>query len=108
MQVAAPQGQKSKIRALLMQGARIFFRVEEIRREIHMRGLKEAISQRLVTTYIEKIPPKRKDFPISAIRSQLSVSRPCASEVRAGKRRPHPRHWKALAQLVGVSVTSSF
>jgi hypothetical protein len=26
-----------------------------------------------------------------------------AADIRAGRRRPHPRHWQALAQLVGAS-----
>jgi hypothetical protein len=28
---------------------------------------------------------------------------PYAAEIRAGRRRPHPRHWEALAKLAGVS-----
>lgn len=52
-------------------------------------------------TYLGEIQPKLKNFPISAIQSQLGVSRPYASEVRVGRRRPHPRHWQVLAELVG-------
>jgi hypothetical protein len=37
------------------------------------------------------------------IRSALGVSVTYAVATRAGRHRPHPRHWKALAQLVGVS-----
>jgi len=25
-----------------------------------------------------------------------------AADIRAGRRRPHPRHWQALAELVGI------
>ena len=32
------------------------------------------------------------------------ISEPYATGIRAGKRRPHPRHWLALAQLVAVSA----
>ena len=30
------------------------------------------------------------------------ASIPYASAIRSGRRVPHPRHWQALAQLVGV------
>ena len=33
---------------------------------------------------------------------RIGVSRWCASRIRQGYR-PHPRHWLALAKLVGVS-----
>ena len=36
----------------------------------------------------------------SAIARQIGVSRCYASLIRAGRRRPHPRHWQALAGLV--------
>ena len=38
------------------------------------------------------------------IMSALGVLVACAVAIRAGRRRPHPRHWKALAELVGVSA----
>jgi CRISPR-associated protein Cas1 len=40
----------------------------------------------------------------SAIRSRIGVSRWYAGRIREGYR-PHPRHWLALAELVGVSGT---
>ena len=54
-------------------------------------------------TYTEKTQPRLAEFPVSAISSALGVSRPYASDIRAGKRRPHPRHWEVLAQLAGIS-----
>jgi hypothetical protein len=39
---------------------------------------------------------------ITTIASRLGVSEFYAADIRAGRRRPHPRHWEALAQLVGV------
>jgi len=30
------------------------------------------------------------------------VSEPYSSDIQAGKRMPHPRHWQALAKLAGV------
>jgi len=35
--------------------------------------------------------------------SQL-LSRWYVGRIRAGRRRPHPRHWQALAKLAGVSA----
>jgi hypothetical protein len=33
----------------------------------------------------------------------MGISKPYAINIRSGKRVPHPRHWKTLAQLTGVS-----
>jgi CRISPR-associated endonuclease Cas1 len=57
-------------------------------------------------TYLEKIQPRLAGITYSAIASALGVSAPYAADIRAGRRRPHPRHWQALAQLVGVSEDS--
>jgi CRISPR-associated endonuclease Cas1 len=54
-------------------------------------------------TYSDRIIPLLKNFSRSQIASALDVSIPYAAAVRAGRRRPHPRHRKALAKLVGVS-----
>jgi hypothetical protein len=51
-------------------------------------------------TYIEKIQPRLAGLTNGVIASALRVSMPYASEIRVGKRVPHPRHWKALADLV--------
>jgi hypothetical protein len=40
---------------------------------------------------------------ISTIALTLGVSLPYASDIRAGRRQPHPRHWLSLARLVAVS-----
>jgi hypothetical protein len=39
--------------------------------------------------------------------STLGISGPYATDIRAGGRRPHQRHWEKLARLVGVSTTDS-
>jgi CRISPR-associated endonuclease Cas1 len=52
-------------------------------------------------TYLGKIQPLLAGLTQSAIASALGLSKPYASEIRAGKRRPHPRHWQALAELAG-------
>jgi CRISPR associated protein Cas1 len=54
-------------------------------------------------TYVEKIQPLLDGFTNKVIAETLSASMPYAADVRTGRRRPHPRHWQALAELVGVS-----
>jgi hypothetical protein len=54
-------------------------------------------------TYLQKIQPRLPGITYSAIASALGVSKPYAADIRSGRRRPHPRHWEALAELVGVS-----
>jgi CRISPR-associated endonuclease Cas1 len=40
---------------------------------------------------------------IPVIASALRVSLPYATDIRSGKRIPHPRHWEALTMLAGLS-----
>ena len=40
---------------------------------------------------------------IATISSTLGISEPYAAEIRAGRYRPHPRHWIPLAKLVGFT-----
>jgi CRISPR-associated endonuclease Cas1 len=54
--------------------------------------------------YVKQVQPGLASVPKSRIRSALGVSEPYSSHIRAGKRIPHPRHWQALAELVGVSA----
>jgi CRISPR-associated endonuclease Cas1 len=51
--------------------------------------------------YSEKIQPLLAAMSVSVIARQISVSRWYASRIRQGCR-PHPRHWLALANLVGL------
>jgi len=51
--------------------------------------------------YMRQIQPKLADATLSEIASVIGVSIPYAVAIRSGRRRPHPRHWLALAQLVG-------
>jgi CRISPR associated protein Cas1 len=55
-------------------------------------------------TYVERIQPRLAGVTISALASTLGVSDYYAADIRAGRRRPHPRHWEALAELVKVSA----
>jgi CRISPR-associated endonuclease Cas1 len=54
-------------------------------------------------TYVRQIQPRLAEVTISAITSTLGVSESYAADIRAGRHRPHPRHWQALEQLVGLS-----
>jgi CRISPR-associated endonuclease Cas1 len=56
------------------------------------------------TVYAAQVHPKLANYSISRIAMTLGVSLPYASDIRAGRRRPHPRHWLALAGLVGESL----
>lgn len=55
--------------------------------------------------YVEQIQPLLKGKKVREIATAMRVSRPYAAFVRSGRRRPHPRHWLALADLVGVTQT---
>ncbi len=52
--------------------------------------------------YAQKIQPLLRGVTNSQIATLLGVSKPYASAMRAGRRRPHPRHWQALAELVNA------
>ena len=52
--------------------------------------------------YVKRVQPALIQVAKSQIRSTLGVSEPYASEIQAGKCVPHPRHWRALAELAGV------
>jgi hypothetical protein len=52
--------------------------------------------------YLQRIQPRLCGLTNSTIASALFVSKPYAADIRAGRRGPHPRHWSALSELVGV------
>jgi len=52
-------------------------------------------------TYLGKVQPLLARLTNKTVASALGSSIPYASAIRAGRRVPHPRHWQALAQLVG-------
>ena len=54
-------------------------------------------------TYLQKIQPRLTGITVPFISSALGVSNPYAADIRAGRHRPHPRHWQTLPGLVGVS-----
>jgi CRISPR-associated endonuclease Cas1 len=49
--------------------------------------------------YREKIQPRLADITAPVISSVLNISVAYATDIRAGKRQPHTRHWLALARL---------
>jgi hypothetical protein len=49
--------------------------------------------------YMQRIQPKLAEITVRALASAIDVSLPYATDIRAGRRRPHPRHWQALANL---------
>ncbi len=52
--------------------------------------------------YGTTVQPLLADFTLPAIAKATGVSTSAAAKWRAGRRIPHPRHWAALAGLVGV------
>ncbi len=54
--------------------------------------------------YANEIQPLLAGIANPVIISALGVSVTYSVAIRAGRRRPHPRHWSKLAELVGVSV----
>ena len=54
--------------------------------------------------YREEIRPRLEQFSAARLASTLEVSAPYAVDIRAGRCCPHPRHWLALAILVGISA----
>ena len=53
--------------------------------------------------YTQRIQPRLRMIKIREISEAMHASRPYAALVRAGRRRPHPRHWLRLSQLVGLA-----
>lgn len=52
--------------------------------------------------YSEKIQPLIAKMSGCSIAKAIGVTRAYADRIRQGRCRPHPRHWQALAKLVGV------
>ena len=50
--------------------------------------------------YAMQIQPRLASASLSQIASAIGVSLPYASDIRKGRRRPHPRHWEVLANLI--------
>jgi hypothetical protein len=57
--------------------------------------------------YATQVQPKLANCSISTIAMTLGISLPYAADIRAGRRRPHPRHWLALARLAGIPTVDN-
>jgi len=57
-------------------------------------------------TYIREIQPRLVSVTILTISKAIGVCESYAADIRAGRHRPHPRHWQSLAELAGVSLLS--
>jgi CRISPR-associated endonuclease Cas1 len=80
-------------------------RAEARRRDLRaLSKWKEAAQPTWLTEqfYAADIQPRLQYITLSTLSAALCVSRTYASNMRAGRRRPHPRHWLTLARLVGV------
>ena len=53
--------------------------------------------------YAAEIQPRLRHITSSRLAVAVGLSQPYAVRIRSGKQRPHPRHWRTLAQLVGVT-----
>jgi hypothetical protein len=56
--------------------------------------------------YKRKVQPHLRNLTIVTIMKALKISEPYATNIRAGRNQPHPRHWLALAELVGIPSVS--
>jgi CRISPR-associated endonuclease Cas1 len=54
-------------------------------------------------SYTREIQPRLAAVTISAISSALGICESYAADIRAGRHRPHQRHWQVLAALVARS-----
>jgi CRISPR-associated endonuclease Cas1 len=52
--------------------------------------------------YQEQIRPRLASVSAARVAAALGFSKHYAIDICAGRQRPHPRHWKALAELAGV------
>ena len=53
--------------------------------------------------FLQKVLPLLAGLSTSSIAAAIGVSRGYAGRIREGDR-PHPRHWQALGELVGISA----
>jgi CRISPR-associated endonuclease Cas1 len=56
--------------------------------------------------YLANVAPKLSDVSLPAIAAATGISTSAASKFRRGLRVPAPRHWPALASLVGAEVAA--
>jgi len=71
--------------------------------KLQLAGSDHAKNIRGTAFEFQRVQPALARVARSRIRLALGVSEPYSSAIQAGMRIPHPRHWLALARLVGVS-----
>jgi CRISPR-associated protein Cas1 len=54
--------------------------------------------------YRREIQPRLASVKLPRLIAALGISKPYATNIRSGKRLPHPRHWLTLAELVGFNT----
>jgi CRISPR-associated endonuclease Cas1 len=54
--------------------------------------------------YVHKIQPLLRSKKVREIAEVMHVSHAYAAFIRSGRRRPHPRHWLVLAELVSITA----
>ena len=54
--------------------------------------------------YDREIQPQLGKNKVREVAEVMQVSLPYAAHIRSGRRRPHPRHWRALARLTNITV----
>ena len=54
--------------------------------------------------YREKIQPRLAEVTVPVISMALGISGPYATDIRSGRRLPHPRHWLLLAKLTQLTL----
>ena len=60
------------------------------------------------STYLRGIQPRLISLTIACIASSLGVTEGYAADIRAGRRVPHPRHWRTLVELTGITPKALF
>jgi CRISPR-associated endonuclease Cas1 len=55
-------------------------------------------------TYRNEIQPRLKTVSLRSLMLALNICESYAANIRAGRRRPHPRHWEKLGRIAGVTA----
>jgi CRISPR-associated endonuclease Cas1 len=53
--------------------------------------------------YRRDIQPKLASVKLPTLMAAIGVSKGYATDIRSGRRMPHPRHWELLGRVVGIS-----
>ena len=70
----------------------------------YVRNVKFEVYVEMFLRFQRPIPQSCLCIVVREIAEAIKVSRPYAALIRAGRQRPHPRHWQSLAKLAGHIV----